>query len=146
MHFYIFNNLRSIVSYILSHIHAYVGIARRVNRLLVRRGDIFYADLSPVVGSEQGGIRPVLVIQNDMGNRYSPTVICAAITSQINKAKLPTHIEIDSHTCTLVKDSVVLLEQIRTIDKKRLREKICRLNDDLMKKVDRALLISMGLS
>ena len=114
--------------------------------MLVKRGDIFYADLSPVVGSEQGGIRPVLIVQNDMGNRYSPTVICAAITSQINKAKLPTHIEIDSECSTLVKDSVVLLEQVRTIDKKRLREKICRLDERLMKRVNKALLISMGLN
>ncbi len=113
--------------------------------MLVKRGDIFYADLSPVIGSEQGGIRPVLIIQNDVGNRYSPTVICAAITSQINKAKLPTHIEINSHQITLVKDSVVLLEQIRTIDKKRLREKICRLDEDIMKKINKALLISFGL-
>ncbi len=113
--------------------------------MLVKRGDIFYADLSPVIGSEQGGVRPVLIIQNDVGNRYSPTVICAAITSQINKAKLPTHIEINSRQLTLVKDSVVLLEQIRTIDKKRLREKICRLDDEIMEKIDRALLISFGL-
>ncbi|MCL2461661.1 MAG: type II toxin-antitoxin system PemK/MazF family toxin [Defluviitaleaceae bacterium] len=113
--------------------------------MIVRRGDIFYADLSPVIGSEQGGVRPVLIVQNDVGNRYSPTVICAAITSQINKAKLPTHIEIDSEQYQLVKDSVILLEQVRTIDKKRLREKICRLDDYLMKKVDKALLISIGL-
>ncbi len=113
--------------------------------LLVRRGDIFYADLSPVIGSEQGGIRPVLIVQNDMGNRYSPTVICAAITSQINKAKLPTHIEIDCQNYMLVKDSVVLLEQVRTIDKKRLREKIGRLDDGIMKKVDKALMVSFGL-
>jgi len=111
----------------------------------VRRGDIFYADLSPVIGSEQGGVRPVLIIQNDIGNKYSPTVICAAITSQINKAKLPTHIEIDSVSSTLVKDSVILLEQIRTIDKKRLREKICWLDEGLMKKADRAIMISLGL-
>ena len=111
----------------------------------VRRGDIFYADLSPVVGSEQGGVRPVLIIQNDVGNRYSPTVICAAITSQIGKAKLPTHIEIDSVSSTLVKDSVVLLEQIRTIDKKRLREKICWLDETIMRRIDRALMISVGL-
>jgi len=111
----------------------------------VRRGDIFYADLSPVIGSEQGGVRPVLIIQNDIGNKYSPTVICAAITSQINKAKLPTHIEIDSASSTLVKDSVILLEQIRTIDKKRLREKICWLDENLMRKADRALMISLGL-
>ena len=89
----------------------------------VRRGDIFYADLSPVVGSEQGGTRPVIIIQNDIGNKYSPTVICAAITSQINKAKLPTHIEISADRYNLIKDSVILMEQIRTIDKKRLREK-----------------------
>ncbi|MDR3240417.1 MAG: type II toxin-antitoxin system PemK/MazF family toxin [Clostridiales bacterium] len=114
--------------------------------MLVKRGDIFYADLSPVIGSEQGGVRPVLVVQNDVGNRYSPTVICAAITSQINKAKLPTHIEIDCQQYTLVKDSVILLEQVRTIDKKRLREKICRLDDAVMRKVDKALLISFGLS
>lgn len=114
--------------------------------MLVKRGDIFYADLSPVIGSEQGGVRPVLIIQNDIGNRYSPTVICAAITSQINKAKLPTHIEIDSQQCTLVKDSVVLLEQVRTIDKKRLREKICRLDDYIMDRVDKALLVSFSLN
>ncbi|MDR1537722.1 MAG: type II toxin-antitoxin system PemK/MazF family toxin [Clostridiales bacterium] len=114
--------------------------------MLVKRGDIFYADLSPVIGSEQGGVRPVLVVQNDVGNRYSPTVICAAITSQINKAKLPTHIEIDCQQYTLVKDSVILLEQVRTIDKKRLREKICRLDDSVMRKVDKALLISFGLN
>ena len=113
--------------------------------MLVKRGDIFYADLSPVIGSEQGGIRPVLIIQNDVGNKYSPTIICAAITSQINKAKLPTHIEIDSVKYTLVKDSVVLLEQVRTVDKKRLREKICHLDEPLMDRVDRALLVSFGL-
>lgn len=111
--------------------------------MIVKRGDIFYADLSPVVGSEQGGIRPVLIVQNDVGNKYSPTVICAAITSQINKAKLPTHIEVESQR--LVKDSVVLLEQVRTIDKKRLREKICRLDNSVMRKVSRALLVSFGL-
>jgi mRNA interferase MazF len=113
--------------------------------LVVRRGDIFYADLSPVIGSEQGGIRPVLIVQNDVGNRYSPTVICAAITSQINKAKLPTHIEIDTAQSQLVRDSVILLEQIRTIDKKRLREKICRLDDGLMARVDRAVSVSVGI-
>lgn len=113
--------------------------------MLVRRGDIYYADLSPVIGSEQGGIRPVLIIQNDVGNKYSPTVICAAITSQINKAKLPTHIEIESQHYTLVKDSVVLLEQVRTVDKKRLREKICHLDEELMSKVDKALFVSFGL-
>lgn len=114
--------------------------------MLVKRGDIFYADLSPVVGSEQGGVRPVLIVQNDVGNRYSPTIIIAAITSQINKAKLPTHIEIDSQQYTLVKNSVVLLEQVRTIDKKRLREKICRLDEGLMRKVDKAILVSFGLT
>ncbi len=113
--------------------------------MTVKRGDIFYADLSPVVGSEQGGIRPILIIQNDVGNRYSPTVICAAITSQINKSKLPTHIGIDCCKYSLVKDSVVLLEQIRTIDKKRLREKIGHLDIELMKKINKALLISLGL-
>ncbi len=112
----------------------------------IRRGDVFYADLRPVVGSEQGGVRPVLIIQNDIGNKYSPTVICAAITSQINKAKLPTHIEIDSEQYALVKDSVVLLEQLRTIDKSRLKEKICRLGDKSMKEVDKALLISLSLN
>ncbi|MCL1844730.1 MAG: type II toxin-antitoxin system PemK/MazF family toxin [Defluviitaleaceae bacterium] len=111
----------------------------------VWRGEIFYADLSPVIGSEQGGVRPVLIIQNDVGNKYSPTVICAAITSQINKAKLPTHIEINSAQSTLVKDSVILLEQIRTIDKKRLREKICRLDDALMKRVNQAIRVSLRL-
>ncbi len=113
--------------------------------MLVKRGDIFYADLSPVVGSEQGGIRPVLIIQNDIGNKHSPTVICAAITSQINKAKLPTHIEIVSEEYTLVKDSVVLLEQVRTIDKRRLKEKICKLENSIMDKVDNSLKISLGL-
>ncbi|MCI8341693.1 MAG: type II toxin-antitoxin system PemK/MazF family toxin [Firmicutes bacterium] len=113
--------------------------------MVVKRGDIFYADLSPVVGSEQGGIRPVLIIQNDVGNKYSPTVICAAITSQINKAKLPTHIEIDAVKYTLVKDSVVLLEQIRTIDKKRLREKVSHLDSKIMKRVNEALFVSLAL-
>ena len=104
-----------------------------------------YADLSPVIGSEQGGIRPVLVVQNDIGNKYSPTVIASAITSQINKAKLPTHIELCAKDYGLPKDSVVLLEQIRTIDKRRLREKIGRLDDDLMERVNEALTISFGL-
>jgi len=113
--------------------------------MLVKRGDIFYADLSPVIGSEQGGVRPVLIVQNDVGNKYSPTIICAAITSQIGKAKLPTHIEIDCTKATLVKDSVVLLEQVRTVDKKRLREKICHVDDAFMSRVDRALRVSFGL-
>ena len=113
--------------------------------MTVKRGDIFYADLSPVIGSEQGGIRPVLIIQNDVGNKYSPTVICAAITSQINKAKLPTHIELEAKKYALLKNSVVLLEQIRTIDKKRLREKVSRLDDVIMNEVNRALKISLGI-
>lgn len=113
--------------------------------IVVKRGDIFYADLSPVVGSEQGGIRPVLIIQNNVGNKYSPTVIIAAITSQINKAKLPTHVEISSEEYGLNKDSVVLLEQIRTLDKKRLKEKIGHMFEKDMRKVDEALLISVGL-
>ena len=111
----------------------------------IKRGYLYYADLSPVVGSEQGGVRPVLIIQNDIGNKYSPTVIVAAITSQINKAKLPTHIEISAHEYGLNKDSVILLEQIRTIDKKRLREKIGCLDTNMMLKVDNSLQISLGL-
>lgn len=111
---------------------------------MIKRGDVFYADLSPVVGSEQGGVRPVLVIQNDIGNKYSPTII-AAITSQINKAKLPTHVEITGQEYGLPKDSVILLEQIRTIDKKRLREKIGRFDKEMMQYVDDALRISLGL-
>ena len=113
--------------------------------MIVKRGDIYYADLSPVVGSEQGGIRPVLVIQNDIGNKYSPTVIAAAITSQINKAKMPTHIELAAKDYGRNKDSVILLEQIRTIDKRRLREKIGRIDDGLMASVNNALSISFGL-
>ena len=113
--------------------------------MIVKRGDIYSADLSPVVGSEQGGIRPVLVIQNDIGNKYSPTVIAAAITSQINKAKMPTHIELAAKDYGLNKDSVILLEQIRTIDKRRLREKIGRIDDGLMASVNNALSISFGL-
>lgn len=113
--------------------------------MIVKRGDIYYADLSPVVGSEQGGVRPVLIVQNDVGNKYSPTVIAAAITSQINKAKMPTHIELSAKEYGLNKDSVILLEQIRTIDKKRLREKIGRLDETLMASVNGALSISFGL-
>ncbi|MBC7088073.1 type II toxin-antitoxin system PemK/MazF family toxin [Soehngenia saccharolytica] len=113
--------------------------------MIVKRGEIYYADLSPVVGSEQGGVRPILIIQNDVGNKYSPTVIVAAITSQINKARLPTHVEITAQDFGLPKDSVVLLEQIRTIDKKRLREKVGKFDDDMMKKIDEALKISVGL-
>ena len=112
--------------------------------MLIRRGDIFYADLRPVVGSEQGGVRPVLIIQNDVGNRHSPTVICAAITSQMNKAKLPTHVELDCKYA-LVKDSVVLLEQLRTIDKTRLKDKVCHLDNQILIKIDKALEISLEL-
>lgn len=113
--------------------------------MIIKRGDIFYADLRPVIGSEQGGIRPVLIIQNDLGNRHSPTVICAAITSQMHKSKLPTHVEIDSNHCELVKDSVILLEQLRTIDKKRLKEKVCHLDNDIISKVNHALLVSLQM-
>ena len=112
----------------------------------ILRGDIFYADLSPVIGSEQGGIRPILIVQNDVGNKYSPTVIGAAITSQLSKARIPTHVEIGTCGDVLEKDSVILLEQIRTIDKQRLREKICQIDAPLMKKVDLALAISVGIS
>lgn len=114
--------------------------------LIVRRGDVYYADLRPVVGSEQGGVRPVLVIQNDMGNKHSPTIIVAAITSRMNKAKLPTHVELDSKKYSMVKDSVILLEQLRTIDKKRLKDMVCHLDEDILKKVDKALLISLELT
>ena len=113
--------------------------------MVIRRGDIFYADLRPVIGSEQGGVRPVLIIQNDVGNRHSPTVICAAITSQMNKAKLPTHVELDSRKYDLVKDSVVLLEQLRTIDKKRLKDKECHLDSQILVKIDKALEVSLEL-
>ncbi len=113
--------------------------------MIIHRGDIYYADLRPVIGSEQGGVRPVLIIQNDVGNRHSPTVICAAITSKMNKAKLPTHVELEASRYDLMKDSVVLLEQLRTIDKQRLKDKICRLDNEILKKVDRALEISLEL-
>ena len=111
---------------------------------LIKRGDIYFADLSPVVGSEQGGVRPVLVIQNDVGDKFSPTVIVSAITSQLSKAKLPTHVELSSVQYHLPKDSVVLLEQIRTLDKKRLKDKITVLDERKMKEINRALLISLG--
>ena len=114
--------------------------------MIVKRGDIYYADLSPVVGSEQGGVRPVLIIQNDVGNKYSPTVIATAITSQINKAKMPTHIELDANEYGLSKNSVVLAEQIRTIDKRRLKEKIGHIDGSLMDRVNEALEISFGLT
>ncbi|MDD4210769.1 MAG: type II toxin-antitoxin system PemK/MazF family toxin [Clostridia bacterium] len=111
---------------------------------MIKRGELYYADLSPVIGSEQGGVRPVLILQNDIGNKYSPTVIVAAITSQINKAKLPTHIELDAESYGLPKDSVILLEQIRTIDKRRLQEHIGMLGIDKMEQVNNAMLISLG--
>lgn len=109
----------------------------------IKRGELYYADLSPVVGSEQGGVRPVLIVQNDVGNKYSPTVIVAAITSQINKARIPTHIELNS-SYGLTKDSVLLLEQIRTLDKRRLKERIGILDEKCMENVNQALLISLG--
>lgn len=112
----------------------------------IKRGEIYYADLSPVIGSEQGGVRPVLIIQNDVGNKYSPTVIAAAITSQHDKSKLPTHISVNAHNCGLAKDSIVLLEQVRTIDKKRLKEKMGSLDGLSMGKVDKALTVSFGLN
>lgn len=113
--------------------------------MIVKRGDVYYANLSPVVGSEQGGHRPVLVIQNDVGNKYSPTVIVAAITSQISKAKLPTHVEVNAKQHNLEKDSVILLEQMRTIDKRRLKEKITHLSEEFMSDVDEAIRVSLGL-
>ena len=112
--------------------------------MIIRRGDIYYADLRPVVGSEQGGVRPVLIIQNDVGNHFSPTVI--AITSKMNKAKLPTHVELSARQCDMVRDSVILLEQLRTIDKQRLREKICHIDENLQEKVNEALRISLELA
>jgi len=116
-----------------------------VSKVDVKRGYIFFADLSPVVGSEQGGFRPVLVVQNDMGNKYSPTIVVAAITSQITKAKLPTHVEMEAKDYGLEKDSVILLEQIRTIDKQRLQNKLTELDEKIMQKVNQALKISLGL-
>lgn len=113
--------------------------------LTIKRGDIYYADLSPVIGSEQGGIRPVLIIQNDVGNKYSPTVIAAAITSKLNKSRLPTHIEVDAREYGLAKDSIILLEQIRTLDKQRLKERMGHLNENKMIDVNKALFVSFGL-
>ena len=113
--------------------------------MTIKRGDVYYADLSPVVGSEQGGVRPILIVQNYTGNKYSPTIIAAAVTSQINKAKMPTHIEISAETYGLVKDSVILAEQIRTIDKKRLKEKIGHADEELMQRVNKALSVSFAL-
>lgn len=112
----------------------------------MKRGDVYYADLRPVVGSEQGGVRPVLIIQNDVGNKHSPTVICAAITSKMNKAKLPTHIELNASKYDMVKDSVILLEQLRTIDKKRLKDRICHLDQDIMQVVNDGLMVSLELN
>lgn len=114
--------------------------------MIMKRGDIYYADLRPVIGSEQGGIRPVLIIQNDVGNKHSPTVICAAITSKMNKAKLPTHIELNASKYDMVKDSVILLEQLRTIDKKRLKDRICHLDQDIMQVVNNGLMVSLELN
>ncbi|MDO4608896.1 MAG: type II toxin-antitoxin system PemK/MazF family toxin [Clostridia bacterium] len=113
--------------------------------MTVKRGEIYYADLSPVIGSEQGGVRPVLIVQNDVGNRYSPTVIAAAITSQQEKSSLPTHISLNADCCGLAKDSIVLLEQVRTIDKRRLKEKMGTIDSTAMNRVDRALSVSFGL-
>lgn len=114
--------------------------------MIIKRGDIYYADLSPVVGSEQGGVRPVLIVQNDVGNKFSPTVIAAAITSQRFKTNLPTHIQVNADGCGLAKDSIVLLEQVRTIDKRRLKEHMGNLDDTDMQRIDRALSVSFGLS
>ena len=113
--------------------------------MIIRRGDIYYADLRPVVGSEQGGIRPVLIIQNDIGNKHSPTVICAAITSKMNKAKIPTHVELDTKKSAMLTDAVILLEQLRTIENKRLKEKIFHFDDDMQQKVNSALMVSLEL-
>ena len=112
----------------------------------IKRGELYYADLSPVLGSEQGGVRPVLIIQNDIGNKYSPTVIACAVTSRLNKAKLPTHIEIDASSYGIEKDSVILLEQLRTIDKKRLKDKVCHLDQTMLDRVNHALEISLELT
>ena len=112
----------------------------------MKRGDMYYADLRPVIGSEQGGVRPVLIIQNDVGNKHSPTVICAAITSKMNKAKLPTHIELNANKYDMVKDSVILLEQLRTIDKKRLKDRVCHLDKEIMKEVNTGLMVSLELN
>ena len=129
------------------HISLRYFLPRSVNCVdtTVRRGDIYYADLSPVVGSEQGGVRPVLIVQNDTGNRHSPTVIAAAITSQTGKARLPTHISVSPLSCGLPKQSIILLEQVRTLDKRRLREKMGRLDDGVMRQVDAAIAVSLGL-
>jgi len=135
---------RAFVTIILCGYIKYNVPAEHFGDVMIKRGELYYADLSPVVGSEQGGIRPVLIVQNDTGNKYSPTIIAAAITSQLNKARLPTHIEISARDFGLSKDSVILLEQIRTLDKKRLKERIGELTPVTMKKVNVALLISLG--
>lgn len=124
----------------------FIEIIWSVMSLGIKRGDMYYADLSPVVGSEQGGIRPVLIVQNDVGNKYSPTVIAVAITSQVNKSKLPTHIELNSQNYGLSKDSVILAEQIRTIDKTRLKDRIGHIDENLMNKVNEALGVSFGFN
>ena len=111
----------------------------------IKRGEIYYADLSPVIGSEQGGVRPVLIIQNDIGNKHSPTVICAAISSKMNKAKLPTHVEITANKYDIMRDSVILLEQVRTIDKVRLKEKVCHLDRDVLERINKALCVSLAI-
>ena len=126
--------------------HPGLNLHTRVIQVLVKRGEIYYADLSPVVGSEQGGVRPVLIVQNDVGNKYSPTVIAAAITSQHDKSRLPTHIEVNAGSCGLARDSVVLLEQIRTLDKHRLRERAGQITPEDQKRVDQALDVSLGLT
>lgn len=113
---------------------------------MIKRGEIYFAQLNPVIGSEQGGIRPVLVVQNDIGNQYSPTTVILAITSQINKAKLPTHVELKAKTYGMERDSVILAEQIRTIDKTRLKQRIAILNEETMNKVNQALVVSLGLN
>ncbi len=136
--FFVNNNNRLIISII------FIRTKLTLEITMIKRGELYYADLSPVVGSEQGGIRPVLVVQNDVGNKYSPTIIAAAVTSQINKAKLPTHIELSAKEYGLQKDSVVLLEQIRTLDKKRLKDKIGEVPTDTMQKINQALMISLG--
>lgn len=125
--------------------HPGLNLHTRVIKVLVKRGEIYYADLSPVVGSEQGGVRPVLIVQNDVGNKYSPTVIAAAITSQHDKSRLPTHIEVNAGSCGLARDSVVLLEQVRTIDKRRLKERMGALDGQDMGKVDHAISVSFWL-
>ena len=126
--------------------HPGLNLHTRVIKVLVKRGEIYYADLSPVVGSEQGGVRPVLIVQNDVGNKYSPTVIAAAITSQHDKSRLPTHIEVNAGSCGLARDSVVLLEQIRTLDKHRLRERAGQITPEDQKRVDQALDVSLVLT